>query len=113
MQDAEHTAMNYEDVYASYHAEVPEYFNFGFDVVDMWAKQDRNRLAMIWADQEGHEKFYTFRHLMNLSNQAANMLLKYGINKGDRIIIILHRIPAWWIVCYSRRLSSALFLCGP
>ena len=97
MQDAEHTAMNYEDVYASYHAEVPEYFNFGFDVVDMWAKQDRNRLAMIWADQEGHEKFYTFRHLMNLSNQAANMLLKYGINKGDRIIIMLHRIPEWWI----------------
>ncbi|QSZ66222.1 acyl-CoA synthetase [Methanofollis aquaemaris] len=109
MHDAEHTYQTYEDVYASYHPEVPEFFNFGFDVVDMWAEKDRNRLAMIWADQEGHERNYTFRHLMNLSNQAANMLLKYGINKGDRVIIMLHRIPEWWIFAIAAIKLGAVF----
>ncbi|TAJ43924.1 AMP-binding protein [Methanofollis fontis] len=113
MQDAEHTPNAYEDLCASFVQEVPESFNFGFDVVDMWAKKDRNRLAMIWTDQEGHEKFYTFRHLMNLSNQAANMLLKYGIKKGDRIIIMLHRIPEWWIVSLAAIKLGAVFCPTP
>lgn len=37
---------------------VPEYFNFGFDVIDSWAKKDRNKLAMIWVNQAGEEKKY-------------------------------------------------------
>ena len=75
----------------------PDNFNFGYDVVDAWAKKDRNRLAMIWVDKKGNEKKFTFRDMMNLSNQAANILLKYGINKGDRVLILLPRIPEWWI----------------
>jgi acetyl-CoA synthetase len=113
MHDAEHTKMEPEDVLASYLEEVPEYFNFGFDVVDMWAKKDRNRLAMIWTDQEGHEKYFTFRHLMNLSNQAANMLLKYGINKGDRVMIMLHRVPEWWIFAIASIKLGAIFCPSP
>ncbi len=76
---------------------VPEYFNFGYDIIDAWAKEDRNKLAMIWVDQQGNEKKYTFRDMMKLSNQAANILLKYGINKGDRVMLMLHRVPEWWI----------------
>ncbi|WP_067051570.1 AMP-binding protein [Methanofollis ethanolicus] len=113
MHDAEHTKMEPEDVLSSYLEEVPEYFNFGFDVVDMWAKKDRNRLAMIWTDQEGHEKDFTFRHLMNLSNQAANMLLKYGINKGDRVMIMLHRVPEWWIFAIAAIKLGAIFCPTP
>ena len=48
---------------------------------------------MIWADQQGGEKKYSFLDMSNLSNQAANVLLKYGINKGDRVLIMLPRIP--------------------
>ena len=66
-------------------------------MIDEWAKDDRNKLAMIWVSQKGEEKKYTFQDLINQSNQAANILLKYGINKGDRVLIMLPRIPEWWI----------------
>ncbi|WP_209631222.1 AMP-binding protein [Methanofollis sp. W23] len=94
---AEHNMENYEETYADFTIDVPEYFNFGYDVVDAWAKKDRNRLAMIWVDQHGEEKKFTYRDMANLSNQAANILLKYDICKGDRVLILLPRVPEWWI----------------
>ncbi len=93
----EHNMTDYEQTYRDFSITVPEYYNFGFDVIDAWAKEDRNKLAMIWVNQNGEEKKYSFLDLANLSNQAANVLLKYGINKGDRVLIMLPRIPEWWI----------------
>ena len=88
--------MDYEETYSTFSIPVPEYYNFGFDVVDSWAKKDRNKLAMIWTNQEGEEKYYTFRQMMNLSNQIANMMFKQNIGKGDRVMILLPRVPEWW-----------------
>ncbi|WP_342305016.1 AMP-binding protein [Methanolobus sp. ZRKC5] len=88
---------DYSKTREEWNNEIPEYFNFGYDIVDAWAKEDRNKLAMIYVNQLGEEKKYTFRDMMKLSNQAANILLKYGINKGDRVILMLHRVPEWWI----------------
>lgn len=87
----------YEECIRDFSIDVPEYFNFGFDVIDRWAKTDRNKLAMIWVDQGGNERKYSFRDIKNLSNQAANILLKYGIMKGDRVMLLLPRVPEWWI----------------
>ena len=97
MADDEEKPMSYEDLCANFKIDVPEYYNFGFDVIDAWAKKDRNRLAMIWTDQKGNEKKYTFFDLMRLSNQAVNICIKYGIKKGDRVMLMLPRTPEWWI----------------
>ena len=88
---------DYEAACANFRIDVPEYFNFGYDVIDRWAEIDRNKLAMIWVNHAGEEKKYTFRDLKHLSNGAANILLKYGIKKGDRVMLMLPRIPEWWI----------------
>ncbi len=88
---------DYEDLCRDFRIEIPKYYNFGFDVIDAWAEKDRNKLAMIWVNQEGEEKKYSFRDLKNLSNQAANILIKYGIQKGDRVLLMLPRVPEWWI----------------
>ena len=88
--------MDYEETCSTFSIPVPEYYNFGFDVVVAWAKQERNKLAMIWTNQEGEEKYYTFRHMMNLSNQIANMMFKQNVGKGDRVMILLPRVPEWW-----------------
>ncbi len=77
--------------------QAPEYFNFGYDVIDEWASRDRNKLALIWTNQQAEEKRFTFYDLSRLSNQAANLLIKYGISPGDRVMIMLPRIPEWWI----------------
>ena len=75
----------------------PEYYNFGYDVVDRIAAEDRNKLAMIWVNQHGEEKRFTFYDFSKLSNQAANLLIKHGVSKGDRVFLMLPRIPEWWI----------------
>ena len=99
----------YEDMLRTFSIEVPEYYNFGFDVIDAWARKDRNKLAMIWVDQQGNEKKYSFLDISNMSNQAANILLKYGINKGDRVLLMLPRIPEWWIFAVALIKLGAVF----
>ncbi len=100
---------DYETISKNFSIEVPEYFNFGFDIIDAWAKRDRNKLAMIWVNQEGEEKKFSFLDVSNLSNQAANILLKYGINKGDRVLVLLSRIPEWWIFSLALIKIGAVF----
>jgi acetyl-CoA synthetase len=109
MVDTEHNMLDYEKAYANFSIDVPEYYNFGYDVIDAWAKQDRNKLAMIWVNQDGVEKKYSFRDMMNLSNAAANILLKYGIKKGDRVMLMLPRIPEWWIFVVALIKLGAVF----
>ena len=109
MSAAEHNMTDYEETYRNFSLDVPEFYNFGFDVIDRIAQKDRNRLAMIHVDQDGRERTYTFRQLMNLSNSAANMLLKYGIKKGDRVIIMLPRVPEWWIFAIASIKLGAVF----
>lgn len=99
----------YEDGVSDFSIDVPDDFNFGFDVIDRWASSDRNKLAMIWVDQKGNERKYSYRDLKNLSNQAANILLKYGIMKGDRVMLLLPRVPEWWIFAVALIKLGAVF----
>ncbi|MBR7139254.1 MAG: AMP-binding protein [Lentisphaeria bacterium] len=77
--------------------DIPEYCNCAYDVIDRYAQEDPEKTAMIWVNQEGVEKRFTFADLSRLSNRAANMLLDQGIRKGDRVFLLLPRIPEWWI----------------
>ena len=84
---------DYEHAYRNDRLEVPEYFNFGFDVVDKWA-EDRTKLALLSADPSGEKAtHHTFWDLKTLTNRFANSLREVGIQKGDRVFIMLPRIP--------------------
>jgi acetyl-CoA synthetase len=109
----EHNMPDYHEMYRSFNIDVPEYFNFGFDIIDAWANKDRNKLAMIWVDQEGKEKKYTFWDLMRLSNQIVNMMIKYGVNKGDRVLIMLPRVPEWWTFTLALIKRGAVYCPAP
>ena len=104
---------DYDTVYKNFKIDVPEYFNFGFDVVDAWGKIDRNKRAMVWINQSGYEKAFSFHQITNKSNQAANMLLKYGIKKGDRVALMLPRVPEWWFFALACIKLGAVFVPCP
>lgn len=108
-----HNLQNYEETYRNFRIEIPEYFNFGFDVVDAWARKDRNKLAMVWTNQDGAEKFFTFRDISRRSNEIVNMLIKYKINKGDRVIIMLHRVPEWWFMTVALIKLGIVYIPAP
>ncbi len=87
----------YEKLYKNFRWEIPKYYNFGFDVVDKWA-EDRTKLALISIDRTGkHDRYHTFYDLSRASNKFTNFLLKIGVKKGDRILVILQSIPEWYI----------------
>jgi len=65
---------SYEKMCGKFSIETPKYYNFGFDVIDAWAKKDCNKLAMIWVNQQGEEKKFSFLDLSSLSKKAANIL---------------------------------------
>ncbi|MCK9579375.1 MAG: AMP-binding protein [Methanoregula sp.] len=108
-----HNLADYDEVYKNFKIDVPEYFNFGFDVIDAWANKDRNKLAMIWVDQNGKEQKFTFYDLMRLSNQIVNMLIKYGVNKGDKVLIMLPRVPEWWTFTIGLIKRGAVYCPAP
>ena len=89
---------DYEFAFANDRLEIPEYFNFGFDVVDKWA-QDRTKMALISVDSTGKQaRYHTFWDLKILSDKYANVLKSQGIKKGDRVFVMLPRIPEWYVV---------------
>ena len=88
---------DYEETYRDFTLDVPEYFNFGFDVVDRWA-EDHTKLALISVDPAGEEaQKHTFWEMKVLSNRFANLLKAMGVEKGDRAFIMAPRIPQWYV----------------
>jgi len=109
----DHNMSSYDEMYNNFRIDVPEYFNFGFDVIDGWANKDRNKLAMIWVNQDGVEEKFTFWDLMRLSNQIVNIMIKYGVNKGDRVLIMLPRVPEWWTFTIALIKRGAVYCPAP
>ena len=88
---------SYEDFKKNYTVNVPENFNFGFDIVDEWAKQDEDKKALVWCNDHNEEKIFTFKDISLLSNRAANYFRSIGIRKGDVVMMILRRRWEYWV----------------
>ena len=88
---------SYEDFMQNYQLIVPEHFNFGYDVVDAYAEEDPEREAILWTNDRGDVKHLNYREYKQLSDQCASYLLTLGIQRGDRVMLILKRRLAWWI----------------
>ncbi len=86
---------DYEAERRNFSLEVPDYFNFATDVVGKWA-QDPRKLAMLWVGQNNEVEQVTFAQFAERSSRAANVFASAGIAKGERVLLMLPRIPEWW-----------------
>ena len=77
---------------------IPENFNFAYDVMDAWAEEAPERLALLWTNDQGEEIRATFAQLKEQSDQAASYLQSLGIGKGDPVMLILKRRYEWWVI---------------
>ena len=71
-------------------------FNFSYDVMDVIAKEEPSRRAMLWCTENGNERTFTFKDLSDYSSKAANLFASYGIKKGDKVMLILKRHYQFW-----------------
>lgn len=76
--------------------EVPRAFNFAADVVDAWAERDLT--ALIWSDADGHELRLSYADVARRSARIGNLLRSLGVEQGDRVLVMLPRVPEWQLV---------------
>lgn len=75
---------------------IPENFNFAYDVIDAWAAQDPNKQALIWTNDKGEERRLSFADVKKESDRTAAYLIQLGIGRGDMVMLILKRRLEWW-----------------
>ena len=77
---------------------IPENFNFAYDVMDAWAEEAPEKLAILWTNDQGEEIRTTYGQLKEQTDQAASYLMSLGIGKNDPVMLILKRRYEWWVV---------------
>ena len=87
---------SYEDFVENYKVNIPPKFNFGTDVVDVIAKEDPDRRAMVWCDDHDEEIIFSMADIARLSDKAANWFQSQGIGKGDAVMLLLRRRWEYW-----------------
>ena len=85
-----------------------ENYNFAYDVVDEIARQEPQKIAVVWCDEQGNEKTLTFQEISELSSKAANFFLSQGIRKGDRVLLMLKRHYEYWYLHMALHKIGAL-----
>ena len=88
---------SYEDYLHNFRINVPENFNFAYDVLDVIAEEEPDKRALQWAHMDGRERAFTFAEIARLSKQAANLFVRLGIQKGDKVMLVLRRHYTFWI----------------
>ena len=71
-------------------------FNFAFDIIDELAKREPDKLAMLHLDKNKQERRITFKDVKKASAQCANYFKSLGIQKGDRVMLVLKRHYEFW-----------------
>lgn len=76
---------------------IPENFNFAYDVMDVWAEEDPDKLALLWTSDRGEELRFTFRDLKEQTDQTAAYYQSLGIGRDDKVMLVLKRHYQWWL----------------
>ncbi len=71
-------------------------FNFAFDLVDEMARKDPDKLAMMWISKDLEERKFTFQDMKKESARCANYFKSLGIQKDDRVMLVLKRHYQFW-----------------
>ncbi|MBQ5338353.1 MAG: AMP-binding protein [Oscillospiraceae bacterium] len=103
---------SYEDFRDNYRVNVPEDFNFGWDIVDEWAKQEPEKKALLWLSHEKEERTFTFTDISKLSNQTCHYFKSLGLKKGDVVLLILRRRWEYWVIATALHKLGIILIPG-
>ncbi|NDV20351.1 AMP-binding protein [Pseudodesulfovibrio sp. JC047] len=101
---------DYADLCARYKPECPENFNFSYDILDA---MEPKKTALIHVDNAGTRREFDFGFFQKTSSQLANALVKQGVKKGDRVMLVLYRRLEYWTVMLALHRIGALPIPSP
>lgn len=97
----DHIERAYPVAKENYKPEIPEHFNFAYDVIDVRARE-ADKTAILAINNDGNvEREVQFSDISRESGQFANALMKLGLKKGDYACVVIGRIPEWYSVLFG------------
>lgn len=85
-----------DDFLANFKVNIPDNFNFAYDVVDAWAEKCPDKPALLWVNEHGHEIQFSFADIKRESDKTASFFQSIGIGRGDMVMLILKRHYQFW-----------------
>ena len=76
---------------------VPEFFNWGFDVLDTWGREKSTETALVFVAEDGEVNRYSFSEVAKRTSQLANYFANCGLKKGDAVMLMLPNTPMLWL----------------
>lgn len=87
---------SYDDFMQNFHIKDLPGFNFAYDVVDEWARIEPDRKALLWTNETGDVKQFTFADIKRESDKTAAYFQQLGIGRGDMVMLIMKRRYQFW-----------------
>jgi len=88
---------------------VPEFFNWGYDVIDKWGREKGSAAALVHADDGGVTR-YTFGEVSKRSTQLAKFLTDHGVRRGDSVLLMLPNVPMLWLAVVALIKAGAVIV---
>lgn len=101
---------DYADFKNNYKLNIPNGFNFAYDIIDEYARLEPNKPALVHVDENMSVTRYTFGDISRMSTQSANMFASYGIKKGDYVMMMLRERPEAWITIVALAKLGAIVI---
>lgn len=103
------TFTSQEDFSKNLKINIPENFNFGYDIVDAWATEQPNKPALLWTNDKGEHKQFTFADMKRETDKTAAYFHSLGIGHGDMVMLILkRRIEFWYAIVALHKLGATV-----
>ena len=100
---------SYDDFMQNFHINVPERFNFAYDVVDEWARIAPDKKALLWTNDRGEVYQFTFADVKRESDKAASFFTQLGIKRGDMVMLIMkRRYQFWWAITALHKIGATV-----
>ena len=98
---------NCESLQDNFEIPIPENFNFARDVVDYYAQVEPQKRALVWCNDDGEEKIFSFEDISRESKKTAQFLIDSGISKGDVVMLMLRRrYEFWYFILACHRIGA-------
>ncbi len=85
-----------DDFQKNFKIQVPDNFNFSYDVVDEYARIEPQKIALVWTNDQGKQCEFTYADLKEKTDQTASFFMQQGIGHADKVMLILKRRYEFW-----------------
>lgn len=99
---------NWEESRKTFSIKPQKRFNFAYDVVDRFAKEMPEKEALVWCNDHGDEKIFSFGSLAKEVNKTANFFKAMGIGRGDTVLLLLRRRYEFWFILLALHKIGAI-----